>query len=1159
MLELKNIVKDYYVAGDTVHALRDVSIHFRENEFVSILGPSGCGKTTMLNIIGGLDKYTSGDLVIDNRSTKDFDDRDWDVYRNHRIGFVFQSYNLIPHQTILGNVELALTISGVSKEERTSKAKAALDKVGLKGQYNKKPNQLSGGQCQRVAIARALVNEPDILLADEPTGALDTVTSVQIMDLIKEISKDRLVIMVTHNPDLAEKYSTRIIRLLDGELQSDSNPYEEVDAKEIVIKENKDDKGKKEKAKMSFVTAFRLSFRNLFSKLKRTIMVIIAGSIGIIGVSSVLSVSTGVKDYIDSIQDDLLSGNPIQISKSGIDYDAIMNSANLVAKVDAVKHFDRVNVGSIINYLVSNEESLEELVYSNEFSQDYVNFVKSMPKDYYQTINLRYSLTLTPSIYTDFKVFRNGESVNDKRISLNAINETYTAILEATDYAQYSSYITSLQTAISEASASNEYINTQYDILAGHLPEKSTDVIVVLDKDNELSDLLLTQLGYLSTDEFFNLIFKAEASGLKGNYDEDLYIDHLSYEQVLNKKLYWYPNDVIYEDQSTTNPLTGFLHRYNYSYYVPENDPKWQENEVELNVCGIVKPKDNISYGSMRSGFFYTEEFAREIIAKNINSKIVQNILNHGTVYSTNYLNSDSGIRYDLDYTYYNPSTERFEDSTTPKRVYVGASSSGIMSTFFSYISQTPASGALSGLAGTKTFDLSNAGGSFLPSSISIYPNDFNTKHLVTDYLKQWNDPDKIITFYDYKEDLSDFGNTDVDKVSLTYHDRIFLKNRHISLSLKPNVWASDEFRYMLNISTRNGNEYEWKNLEIDDEGNYTYTLTEDEYNKYKDATFYKFSANDSENSFEKALDRTEAFEFPKTSETIYRIDQNGDNENKAQGIWLSSAKRIYFDENVWDLADVDERYAIYFTDGEHEKWYNLEKIEGDRFYSALVNSEDMNRYEKLTFVRFNKDSINDINNALSKTNPLDIPVDDYCLYKISFFGTNGDNSLGSWNRTAISKIKYTDSVELIINLINQMIDIVTYALVSFTALSLVVSTVMVGIITYVSVMERVKEIGVIRSLGGRKHDVSNLFYAETFMIGFASGLFGVLFTQVICIVANIIIKNVSDGSVSKIARLTWPNAISMILVSIILTSISGVFPAKSAARKDPVVALRTE
>ncbi len=352
MLRLEKIIKDYKVADSYVHALKGIDLAFRSNEFVSILGPSGCGKTTLLNIIGGLDKYSSGDLFINGISTRNFKDKDWDVYRNHRIGFIFQSYNLIPHQTILGNVELALTIAGLSKEERTARAKRAIDRVGLAGQYSKKPNQLSGGQCQRVAIARALVNEPEILLADEPTGALDTQTSIQIMELIQEISKEKLVIMVTHNPDLAKQYSTRIVRLLDGQLISDSNPYTlEEECQEVVTSKEEKVENKKERAKMSFWTAFKLSLKNLFTKKARTALICIAGSIGIIGVSSVLAVSSGVQGYITSMQDDMLSGNPVQISETAYDLSAMMSGMGMTEKLDSLEIIDgKINVNSIMKH-----------------------------------------------------------------------------------------------------------------------------------------------------------------------------------------------------------------------------------------------------------------------------------------------------------------------------------------------------------------------------------------------------------------------------------------------------------------------------------------------------------------------------------------------------------------------------------------------------------------------------------------------------------------------------------------------------------------------------------------------------------------------------------------------------------------------------------------
>ena len=984
MLKLKDIKKTYVLSSDMqVHALKGINLCFRKNEFVSILGPSGCGKTTLLNIIGGLDKYSSGDLVISGKSTKEFNDRDWDIYRNHRIGFIFQSYNLIPHQTILGNVELALTISGVSKQERIEKAKKALDRVGLGGQYNKKPNQLSGGQCQRVAIARALVNEPEILLADEPTGALDTETSVQIMDLIKEIASERLVIMVTHNPDLAYKYSTRIVNLLDGELKNDSNPFSEEDeAKEIeevnkaeeerisVLSEEERKKEVKQqnRAKMSFWTAFKLSARNLFSKLKRTILVVIAGSIGIIGVSAVLSVSTGVHDYVDAMQDDLLSGNPIKIAKTGIDYQTMLNSSSLAQRTDAVKAGVKdgyVDINSIIDYLVTHEDALQELVYNNEFDMNYINYIKSMPEEYYQEIKLNYGIDLTTNVYTDFNVFKNPDAESNKyidkngeeqkyhsesdlvignkfsrRMSLNSITETYTAMLEETPYAQYSTYITSLATVMSQGVSNTKYVQSQYDVLYGDVSKFGKNdphsIIVVLSSDKQLSDLLLAQLGYFTEDEFYNMIFKASPEDLPGEYVEGLDRTSYSYEEIANKKFYWYPNDTIYTDESMPYG-DRYIHRYKYESVAQDS---WTDG-VELNIAAIVKPKNTVSYGSLSSGFMYSEEFAREMIAKNKESHIAKNINEHGNVTSMSYsfggIDLDIGIYYTLYYTYYDTNDKVYKENM--KKVYVGKNQSGLMSTFMSYIGSASSYGGGAGGAGgsaggssltdllsnMKTTDINGVAGTYLPSSISIYPNDFNTKYLVTDYLDAWNQEDKVVTFNNYNEDFTSFNGT----TSLNYADR--------------------------------------------------------------------------------------------------------------------------------------------------------------------------------------------------------------------------------------NKIKYTDSVEIIINLINTMINIITYALVAFTALALIVSTVMVAIITYVSVVERIKEIGVIRALGGRKKDVSHLFNAETFVIGLASGIFGIAITGIISVLGNVLIKVVSQGQVSSIAHLTPLTAIIMILLSVVLTSIAGLIPAKSAARKDPVVALRTE
>ena len=884
MLELKEIKKDY-VAGDLkVKALKGVSISFRQSEFVSILGPSGCGKTTLLNIIGGLDHATSGELLIDNVSTNNYTDRDWDTYRNHRVGFIFQSYNLIPHQTILENVELALTISGVEKAERVKRAKEALDKVGLSEQYNKKPNQLSGGQCQRVAIARALVNEPEILLADEPTGALDSETSVQIMELIKEISQERLVIMVTHNPELADKYSTRIIKLLDGEIVADSNPFDAnaEEAKDQVTKKKEISK----KSKLSFWTAFKLSAKNLFSKLKRTIMVCIAGSIGIIGVATVLAISSGMQGYIQSMQNDMLSGNPITISEQTYDLVGAMQSLSTSQQEDLISESTQdgyINVDYFIKRLVAMSDSLNALMLENDISQDYIDYIYSMPKDYYNEIVLDYGLDLSNNLYTDFKF--NGQENNN--MSLSAAIEIYTAMLKQTDYSDYASYISAFTESFMIAPDSEEFILSQYDIVSSKenskIAKNVNEIMLVIDENSALTDLLLAQLGYYTQDEFFNIVYKATDDP---RYDPSLDKDNFSYDEILGKTFTWYPNDTVFaRGTDAINPFT-------YNAYEGE----WSTG-IDLTITAILKPKDNVNYGALESGMYYTQALAKEIITQNLGSEIVS-YLNTVGEESFNSFAYTGGINYGIIYNYdYEFEGNRYEDNVG----FVGSFSSmgGMMG---------------SGSQTTPTYHIltkRNLGGCELPSEISIYPVDFSLKDKITDYLDVWN--------------------SDAD------------------------------------------------------------------------------------------------------------LTVNG----------------------------------------------------------KVVSAQDR------------------------------------------------------------PDIQYTDNLALVMSIINTLIDTVTIALVAFSALSLVVSTVMIAIITYVSVMERVKEIGVIRSLGGRKRDVASLFIAETFIIGGVSGVFGIIITYIISLIVNVIVGNLVG--IYTIASLPIITALIMILVSIVLTLISGLIPASLAAKKEPVEALRTE
>ncbi len=1016
MLKLKDIVKIYKVADTEVHALKGINLNFRKNEFVSILGPSGCGKTTMLNIIGGLDKYTSGDLFINGRSTKEFKDRDWDVYRNHRIGFIFQSYNLIPHQTILGNVELALTIAGISKAERIERAKKALDKVGLSGQYNKHANQLSGGQCQRVAIARALVNEPEILLADEPTGALDTVTSVQIMDLIKEIAKERLVIMVTHNPDLAEKYSTRIIKLLDGEVLDDSNPFSEEDEaseieelvkaeeaqfiseteamspEEIEIYKKKKAK-EKEKAKMSFWTAFKLSARNLYSKLKRTVLVVIAGSIGIIGVSAVLAVSQGVRDYITSIQDDLLSGNPIQVTKSGIDYETLINSSSFLTRSNAAKEATKdgeINVNSAVTYLIENEKALDSLTYNNEFDRNYINYLLNMPKEYYNAISMRYDMDISFNMYTDFRVSHDENNKDyaikhefDKAISLDAINQTYakslTNVLDALNYDSkkaetYASLITGLSKPVSQSInfENDTYLKTQYDLVAGNYPKENNEMLLVLDNDGLISDLSLAQLGYYSWEEFYDLIY--EALNTSRNYNPKITTsskkESFTYDELKNKEFRWYPNDTVFTKSIFGGASSGLV----YSYEEPSN----KDGMITFKVSGIVKLKDGINYGALKSGFYYSETVAKEMIKRNINSEINK------------------------------------------------------------YIKST------------------------------IEKNDGNI-------------------------------NSDSVKSDISYELKYYWEALHDDQTLHP-------FNDAQTLDERNNK----KTINVG-EGDTTSSLTS------------LFVSGESMNTIEDSIKK-----FITALTPMIKDDQidifNATMDKMIDGILTSSTtdKKIYL------------------------------KTFGGTY---IPNS--------IQIYPINFDNKDLVTNYLDRWNKIEGDFDENTLKKVKVFNEDFSAEIPDTyiNITPDQRqeVKYTDQVGLIINLINTMIDIVTYALVGFTALSLVVSTVMIAIITYVSVMERVKEIGVIRSLGGRKKDVSHLFNAEAFILGLTSGVFGIIITYILELFGNIIVNFASGGTVARIANLTPLTAVIMILVSILLTTISGVMPARSAAKKDPVVALRTE
>ncbi|MGN1262346.1 MAG: ATP-binding cassette domain-containing protein [Candidatus Enteromonas sp.] len=926
MLRLDHITKVYPVKDNPVYALKGISINFRKNEFVSILGPSGCGKTTTLNIIGGLDHYTDGDLVINGVSTKQYTDRDWDVYRNHKIGFVFQSYNLIPHETILENVELALTIAGMEKEERIAKAKKALDDVGLTGMYAKHPNQLSGGQCQRVAIARALVNEPDILLADEPTGALDSETSIQIMDLIKEISKEKLVIMVTHNPNLAERYSTRIIELLDGEVKSDSAPYS--------LEEEEAERAKtpalpsvQEKAKMSWWTAFKLSAKNLWSKFRRTSLIVVASSIGIVGVSAVLAVSQGVRGYIASIQDDMLSGNPVTVSESGLDLASLMSATTQMSAGQAlVSSYEdgKIDIQFMMEALIKTDDTLEAASVKNVITPEYLRFVDDMPEEYYAAIAKEYGLNIKNNLYTTCDMQMHGHEESDL-YSISCITTMCQNILEVLQDGKFSAYsgmVDQYTDAIGQCLDAKDYVLSQYDVVAGEYPDAEDEVVLVLNHHNQISEFILTLLGYYSQDEFTNAAYHFSKN--EELFDPELWEKQqaISIDDLLGKEFYYYPNDTVF----TKNPGYGKEYTEDTTCYQPYlydylADPSWTTG-MKMKITGVLTPKPGTNYGCMDAGLYYTPAFAKRFLQDNLQSKIASFISDFVSNNDNKQISGYSsmvitqktgignitlinGIGYDFSF--------QFEGK--PYHGYGLVGSQNGLTDLLASMGGGSSSGSSSGtglsILKTATLSLRDVGGEDLPSKIKIYPKNFDSKYLVTDYLDQWGKGDIVLS----------------------------------------------------------------------------------------------------------------------TGETIALADQ--------------------------------------------------------------------------------------------------------------------------------TETHYTDNLEVVISIINGIIDIVTIALICFTALSLVVSTVMIGIITYVSVMERVKEIGVIRSLGGRKRDVSHLFNAETLMIGAASGLFGLALTYVLELILNLTVGRTFN--IGMIANLQWWTALIVFAISILLTIIAGLIPSRAAAKQDPVNALRTE
>lgn len=986
MLEIRNIVKDYETGSETVHALKGVSIAFRESELVSILGQSGCGKTTLLNIIGGLDQYTSGDLIINGQSTKQYKSAEWDIYRNHSVGFIFQSYNLIPHQSVLSNVELALTLSGVSKAERRRRAKEALEKVGLGNQLNKRPNQMSGGQMQRVAIARALVNDPDILLADEPTGALDSETSIQIMELVKEIAKDRLVIMVTHNPELAEKYSTRIVKLLDGHIVGDSDPFDP--AKEPAHSEvRKSEVTKGQKTSMSFLTALSLSKNNLMTKKGRTFLTSFAGSIGIIGIALILSLSNGVQEYINSVERSTLASFPVSIQHETVDYTSLMTSMmNVRDNAEENRDPDRIYTNDISTEMMKT--MLSEMQTNN--LAEFKEYLESDPDGISASIEeIQYSYDSNLYIYghsADGDIMQinpstvmsamMGQSMAD---NVSQMTNTYSSLMGSSSMSSYDAFRELLST---------DMLKTEYEVLAGRLPEAYNEVVVLVTDRNELSDVTLYTLGLRDQGELEGMMssvmagesFDLDTGDLSFSYDD---LMGMEFSMLTAPEFYQKNDDGTWTDMRSDSEFME----------------QAAENGLKLKVVGILKPDaDSLISSTNSGGIGYTHALTEYMIDKTNSSELVKEQKE----------NPDVDVFTGIEFPKADEEEEQPMSQSEAMEMLTGMLTEeqrtklneGIMAAITEE-QQAQIQSAMMGMVSDEQMN-SIMMGVLTPEQLTQLQSGADVNSLLTDAQKaQMSAQIAASLTAEQNAELSTMMNGMVDPTKMY---TIFMQ-----------VLTTDQLRQLMDMTKE-----------------------------------------------------------PETTDATY------DGNLKLLGV-----------------AELSEPSSmkIYATDFESK-----EKI------TQLIE-------------KYNDSKIADDNQA--------------------------------------DVINYTDYVGLMMSSVSDIINSISYILIAFVAISLIVSSIMIGIITYISVLERTKEIGILRAMGASKRDISNVFNAETLIVGFSAGVIGIAVTLLLNIPINIIIENITG--IANVALLPWQGGVILVVISMLLTLIAGLVPAGVAAKKDPVEALRTE
>lgn len=1055
MLEIRGVTKVYLTGGIKRTVLNKISINFRENEFAAILGPSGSGKTTLLNIIGGLDKYTSGDLIINEKSTKKFHDKDWDAYRNHRVGFVFQSYNLIPHQTVLNNVKLALTLSGISKRSAIKRAKSALKEVGLEEHINKLPAQLSGGQMQRVAIARALVNDPDILLADEPTGALDSETSIQVMDVLKKVASTKLVVMVTHNPDLAKEYATRIIKLKDGKIIADSKPYDgKIKTDLDLIAAEK----KSKKTKMRFATAASLSLKNLLTKKARTILVALAGSIGIIGIALISAVSTGFQNYIDKIEEDTLTSYPLALMKESADMTGILLSLTGNSDLEAVE--GKLHENQILTSTLGNV--------SNNDLPSFDTYLKNHQNELEGDIRLKeYEYNVDPNIYTIDAT---------KKVAKMNPSTLFTSLVGESSLLRNYSSMTSVYQQYEKANLENDT-----ELLAGRYPSEYNELMVVLSNKGEISDLLTYSLGFHDTNELNKIVSKIMSGENVEIKNEPL---ELTYDDILNVDLRLVAATDTY--------------KYNGKYEVYEDMTgdedymkKVYDKSEKLKVVGVaVMNSEMLSAGS---GVAYLPSLVTHIIEKSADTEIVKKQLKNPELdIFSNTKFGEEGNDYNFEF-----SDLVSVDEAKLKQAFGGTiDQNTIAKKTKDYINQisadisadtTPVKNALRERFNSLAEDLkrqitgSDGKGTFKKSDISKIVQDFIKTEDFSDLEKSYYVPASQFTEL-YQGLLSGLLNAYVTGYATTMQ----MMNLPFNPEQDPVMINDTVFSQVLSAYTSNiqvDATFEAIAIPVTE-----ITMKQKILTKVGDLTAYLSS------SFSSA----------------FKVDQNA----------IIGAFKLNFSEE--ELSRV---VTAMFTKKKSTLATNL----------SALGYQDLDDPTRISFYFWSFDG---------KTHFLDF-LDDY---------NKNMKDIGEDDKV----IDYTDTTGVLMSSVKTIVDAVSYVLIAFVSISLVVSSIMIGVITYISVYERTKEIGILRAIGASKHNISSIFNAETFIIGLLSGLIGIGVSYLLIPIINLVLHHFT-GDIPLSATLAPQTAVFLIILSVVLTLIAGIIPSRSASKKDPVEALRSE